>query len=405
MSYDNKITTGYFYSAYGWIPSTAVQLNDLTTIQNNILSLEATVDNITDNIIITPNSITLGNGNPNTSTYINTENLALGQYALLNRLNPTTSSNQEAGLILNVTVSSPTLYYPTGIFIPGSSSISAIAINATVQLNSANGLIANSYVAVRNSVQNDGVYRVVSHTSNILTVAGQLTNTDDYCLNNFVAELGDSNIKIYACTVSVFRATNNTDSLEWSSGSTSPLSFKSILYDSKASGELGNIELTDSESQILSNKVTLSIETPSFPDIIERNISIPLTTFDSPDDEVCLIDLAQELKNKNITDVSNIIRANKLAHIGGNLDISGYTAPTNGQMLTKGSWKTPINLGAGNCITLNGSKSNIDTGNVSVAFKAQEQDPTQAQEELQSTPATNNPPFPGATLPNIPSLP
>ena len=73
-----KITTGYFHSAYGWIPSTAIQVNDLTTIQNDILSLKTTVDNITDNIIITPNSITLGNGNPNTRTYINTENLALG---------------------------------------------------------------------------------------------------------------------------------------------------------------------------------------------------------------------------------------------------------------------------------------------------------------------------------------
>ena len=35
MSYDNKITTGYFYSAYGWIPSTAIQVSDLTTIQND----------------------------------------------------------------------------------------------------------------------------------------------------------------------------------------------------------------------------------------------------------------------------------------------------------------------------------------------------------------------------------
>lgn len=167
-----------------------------------------------------------------TKTINNTESVNVADNHMYLNAGYTTAAAQTGGLVVN--------YLPTatvdstagaGVFTAGVDTTSDPNVTtAAAAVFSAGDLIQLSGSA--NGGENDGLYEVVSHAANVLTVrstADGVTNqVEDFTDGQFTANAGDTGVSITKVTVSVLRA--GTDGTwETASGSTTGLSFNNLL--------------------------------------------------------------------------------------------------------------------------------------------------------------------------------
>jgi|GEM_PF-2936587 len=377
---------GYFNRRSGWISP------DFGT-NEKMDKIEAALTEVVNNFDVNENHITIGNtGGAGSSLLIKSENLSIGRYIYMNSQNEYADTDMDSGLIFNVEVSPNLSFNVDGYGFTGTK----------VHVDMAVGLLPTQFLAVQSEL-NTGIYEVVTHIGNEITINSD--PQEPFCKSEFNDESANGTVR--AIKVSVIRGVSDTDdTIEEAKGQFAPLSYHKVLYDSKASGQLGNIELTDESDQVKLSKTTISAE-----GLTERTHSIK----DTADDEFTMNDATQTLKNKTMTDNTNNVISRGLWVTNGTGSVSTYaaTAPSSGQVLkatasTTATWQTinEINLRPGNLINLNGGKSDQNNGTITIAVDNQtEQDPEEVDDTLQGTDPPTNPDFPGADLPNLPGMP
>lgn len=377
---------GYFNRRSGWI-SPDFGTND------KMDKIEAALTEVINNFDVEGDHITIGGtGATGSSLLIKSENLSIGRYIYMNSLNEYTDTDMDSGLVFNVETL-PNLSF----------NVNDYGFTSTkVHVDVATGLLPTQFLAVQSEL-NTGIYEVLTHIGNEITINSD--PQEPFCKDSFNDEPANGTVR--AIKVSVIRGVSDTDdTIEEAKGQFAPLSYHKVLYDSKASGQLGNIELTDESDQVKLSKTTISAE-----GLTERTHSIK----DTADDEFTMNDATQTLKNKTMTDNTNNVISRGLWVTNGTGSVSTYaaTAPSSGQVLkatasTTATWQTinEINLRPGNLINLNGGKSDQNNGTITIAVDNQtEQDPEEVDDTLQGTDPPTNPDFPGADLPNLPGMP
>jgi len=163
-----------------------------------------------------------------TKTINSTETVIVADNHLYMNGGYTTTIAQTAGLVANyLPTATATTTAGSGVFAAGvDASSDPTVTTAGAATFAASDLIQISGTA--NSGENDGLYEVVSHAANLLTIRstadGVTDQVEDFTDGQFVANVGDTGATIAKVTVSVMRA--GTDGIwETGSGSTTGISF------------------------------------------------------------------------------------------------------------------------------------------------------------------------------------
>jgi hypothetical protein len=184
----------------------------------------ATLDTTSGDLVVTGNLTVTGTKFINQSTDV----LIDDNHLYLNA-SYTTAVAQTGGLVVN--------YLPTatvdattgaGVFVAGVAATS----NPTVTTLAAAAFAATDLIQISGSAnngENDGLYEVLTHAANLLTIRGIGTTAtlQDFSQNQFVANAGDTTATLTKVTIAALRA--GTDGTwETASGSTNGLSFSDI---------------------------------------------------------------------------------------------------------------------------------------------------------------------------------
>jgi len=161
-----------------------------------------------------------------TTTTVESEIVNISDNHLYLNADYTTTSAQTGGLAINYLPTSTVDSVSSGAFVAGVASAS----NPTVT-TVGTGLFSDGdfiQISGSNNSENDGLYEVYSHSSNILTIRGVgiYGETVDFVQNQFIANASDSAV-ITKVNVSVFRAGLNGD-WEFGKDSTSSITFSNI---------------------------------------------------------------------------------------------------------------------------------------------------------------------------------
>jgi len=298
----------------------------------------------------------------------------------------------DAGLIMNIQTS-PNISF----------NVNDYGFNGNkVHVDIAIGLLPTQFLAVQSEL-NTGIYEVLTHIGNEITI-----NTDPqepFCKSEFNNEPANGTVR--AIKVSVIRGTSDDDdTIEEAKGQFAPLSYHKVLYDSKASGELGNIELTDNSDQIKLNKTTISAE-----GVTNRTHTIKNTA----DDEFTMNVATQTMTHKTMTDNSNNLISRALWVGSGGSSVSTYsaTAPTTGQVLMangagSASFQNLFTISAGSNISISPSQGGGSTNTsitISGADNPENKDTTTETLEVTGPPgAMGIPGPPGIGIPGITTI-
>ena len=194
-----------------------VTFNSVTT--DTIYAKTGPAITVADNIILQGDATING-----TLTAINSTQLNVAdRYIYLNNGNPDLVSS--GGLVIN-TSSSATTYAVTGNFVAGVNGVS----NPTVGTVAASGLTAGQFVQISGSTSNNGIYEVLSHASNLLTIRGVgLTDTvEPWSQRQFTAGAATGLARNVELSVLRSNALSPTQ-LEFGKGSSSGMSFTKFL--------------------------------------------------------------------------------------------------------------------------------------------------------------------------------
>jgi len=224
-----------------------------TLTNKTFVSPTFTGDINADNLVLSGDLIVNG-----TTTSLNTETVNISDNHLYLNSGYTTTTAQTGGLVVNYLPTSTTTTVSSGAFVAGIISSS----NPTVDTVGAATFSASDLVQISGSDdnENDGLFEVLTHTSNVLTIRGVgITATDeDFTNNQFIANASD-NATITKVTVSVMRS--GIDGLwETASGSATGFSFVDNVTLS-ATQTLTNKTLTTPKISSISNTGTLTLPT------------------------------------------------------------------------------------------------------------------------------------------------
>jgi len=380
----NSKQLGYFSKRTGW---------NSPDFGNNqkIDKIENALSEVVNNFDVNENHITIGGtGATGSSLLITSENLSIGRYIYMNSLNEYADTDMDSGLIFNIETSPNLSFNVDGYGFTGTK----------VHVDVAVGLLPTQFLAVQSEL-NTGIYEVVTHIGNEITINSD--PQEPFCKSEFNDESANGTVR--AIKVSVIRGTSDADdTIEEAKGQFAPLSYHKMLYDSKASGQLGNIELTDESDQVKLSKTTISAE-----GVTERTHSIK----DTADDEFTMNQATQTLKNKTMTDNTNNVISRGLWVGSGSGSVSTYsaTAPTSGQVLMangagSASFQNLFTVSAGTNITISPSTGGGATNTsitISGADSPENKDTT--TETLEVTGPPGAPGVPGiGGLPGLPGI-
>jgi len=171
------------------------------------------------------------------TTSINTDKVNISDNHLYMNAGYTTLSAQTGGLVVNYLPTASSTTVSSGAFVAGVASTS----NPTVATVGAATFGAGSLVQISGTSnnQNDGLFEVLTHASNVLTIRGVGTTAtvEDFTDNQFVANASD-NAAITQVNVSVVRA--GTDGAwESASGSDTGFSFSDLLTSTSGVNKTG----------------------------------------------------------------------------------------------------------------------------------------------------------------------
>jgi hypothetical protein len=297
-NYKDFVSSGYYNEYYGWI------------IPDDTPQQQAIEDNFIvsgDSIQIggpSTNNITLGNGGPGTSnilksettaigdggaksnTIVNSEDFAVGRYIYMNSANDPgiTDTSMDFGLAGNVAIVGELKFNINGYGINGTTN--------KIHVATAVGALPTQFIAIK-SEKNTGIYECLSHVGNEITIL--TTPIEPFSRSGLVDE--DATGWAAVVKISVIRGTNDGDTAEVAVGTSSGLTYHKILYDTKSTGILGNISLSDGSNQLKMKNTTISAAGSTHTHSIK----------DTNNDEFTMNNASQLLKNKQLEDSSTSI--------------------------------------------------------------------------------------------------
>ncbi len=166
-----------------------------------------------------------------TTTTVDSETVLVADNHLYLNAGYTAASAETGGLVVNY-LPIATTDTVNGVYVAGVPATS----NPTVVTTGAATFAVGQFIQISGSVDNDGLYEVLSHAANLLTIRGVGTASavEDFTQSQFDAGASDS-AAITRITVSVVRA--GTDgSWEAASGSTTGLTFADFIVTGQTAG-------------------------------------------------------------------------------------------------------------------------------------------------------------------------
>jgi hypothetical protein len=279
-----SIPNGYYNKNFGWLPGDQLTADDLADIN-------AALAKINENLSFGTNSTTVGNGATGYSVYVDSSATGFACRYLIENI-PNTDSSSDGGVVVNVSENGT--YGTIGVtgagFIPSSG-----ANNAYVNVSLDTGIIPTSFIFVQGSTNgNNGVYEVLTHVSNKITICGLGTvpTVQPWSRDNFNAEMTAGQL-ITVCSVTVIQGVDDADCVNIGKGSNSSMTLHPVLYDTKSSDStLGKLILTPNSDQLVLNNSTITDG-----NTVAHTYTVPTNT---ADDTFTMINLAQLLKNKQL---------------------------------------------------------------------------------------------------------
>ena len=151
-----------------------------------------------------------------------------------------TTANPVATGILGTTLPA-TSYLLSGSFAAGVAATS----DPNVGTVSANGLTAGDLIQISGSTSNDGIYEVASHSSNVLTIKGQLTSTaEPYTQTQFTAETVSGTINATKVSISGVEFTSTQTGTNYITGSNTGSISRNLVSHSGTSPSYAGLTLT-----------------------------------------------------------------------------------------------------------------------------------------------------------------
>lgn len=226
-SEDIYYTNAYEYTTnQGMTHWNTVNFKESAAFESGLLTntIEPNTDDtitINGNLIINDNLEVLG-----TTTSIATQNLVVEDNYINQNFGYSPNVARDSGTIC-VRLPNATTYTLSGNFVAGSIS----ATDAFVATSAASGLSAGDIIQIVGSTTNSGIYEVLSHSSNILTVKGCLTAVScNWVVENFNNEVATGFAQKIDISGLVFKA--NATGLEYINGSnTSAITSQNIVLN------------------------------------------------------------------------------------------------------------------------------------------------------------------------------
>ena len=182
-----------------------------------------------------------------TTTTVDSETVLIADNHLYLNAGYTTAAAQTGGLVVNILPAAPGEIV-NGSYVAGISATS----NPTVTTVGTT-LSVGQFIQISNSNDNDGLYEVLSHVANLLTIRGVGTTgtVEDFTQNQFVAGVSDG-AAITRVTISAMRA-STTGPWEQASGITTGLTF----FNTVAGGS--DIQLQINDNGVLAGTPSLTL--------------------------------------------------------------------------------------------------------------------------------------------------
>ena len=189
-----------------------------------------------DNVVIQGDLLVNG-----TLTAINTEDLFVSNNNILLNSGYTNTVLQNGGLVVNHGSSGTSDTVVAGAFVAGVNGVS----NPTVTTVGAATFAANDFILIEgtNLEENDGLYEVLSHAANVLTVRGVgITDTQEFFTKrDFVANASD-NATIINADVGVIRS-DTVGNFEIAQGTVTPLNYITLgTGDGDVTGPVSSVD-------------------------------------------------------------------------------------------------------------------------------------------------------------------
>ena len=335
--------TGYVHQRVGYVErsDTGRQLDEELMTSTVINDLITKVDNLNSQITVNNTNVTLGGtttvidststnidsttiqiggttaggaGAANTKTIVESDKFEVGRYIYMNKNNSYTDSSMDSGLILNVMTTPVVPCQVNGV---GFKSSTTNGGAPTVTVNLTTGYLPGAFLQVQGSLYNDGIYECQTHAGGVITIFGNgtLPTGEPYSFTDFVDEAPTQTITIAPITLSVIRGTSDKDSVEYGIGqNTTTINYHKMLYDTKTTGTLGSITLSDTTNQAVLGSATITA-----PGTVARTHTI----MDTPNDEFTMNAANQYLENKSLDADTTIFMQQADNTITAKLELTG----------------------------------------------------------------------------------